>query len=232
MPFPKDLEALELAGYKWLKMDVCAECGVSLEVFSTPGKREMKFDVMVLLTSPATPHYQSCNPEAPQSRDALEKNGWKFEGRITCGHCLKAVERWTSPKGDSHTVQCMMEGNWPVVEHGPLCGKSGAISHRAKDEAGHAGPSKPSPEPQQSQEGGNAGQEQAFKMYGVNDPNGQLIAVGYDAVSGILRCQFKTALWSYATVPEDVYMKLRSARYAYRQFTLTVKSKFPATKVA
>jgi hypothetical protein len=206
-------------------MDVCPECGVSLEVFTTPGKREMSFDVMVLLSSPATPHSRSCNPEAPQSRAALEHNGWKMEGRVTCEKCKRAVEEWVSAKGVRFTYQPMMDGNWSVVEHGPVCGKSSVISHRVTGESERAETSKPSPEPSE-------GRQSTFKMYGVTDPNGQLIAVGYDATAGVLRCQFKTALWSYATVPEDVYMKLRSARFAYRQFTLTVKSKFPATKIS
>jgi hypothetical protein len=67
-------------------------------------------------------------------------------------------------------------------------------------------------------------------MYGVNDPNFQLLAVGY--ADGVLVCQWSKGKGLHRGVPEDVYQKLRTARFAYRQYQLTVKGKFPYEKVA
>ena len=69
-------------------------------------------------------------------------------------------------------------------------------------------------------------------MYGVNDPNHQLLAVGYDPVDGVLVCQFKTEKWSYAGVPEAEFLKLKKVPYAYRIFTTNIKNKYPATKLS
>ena len=69
-------------------------------------------------------------------------------------------------------------------------------------------------------------------MHGVTDPNHQLIAVGYEPVTGTLVCQFKTAKWSYAGVPENEYLKLRKNPFAYRIFTTNIKGKYPATKMS
>ena len=69
-------------------------------------------------------------------------------------------------------------------------------------------------------------------MYGVNDPNHQLVAVGYEPVGGILYCRFKTATWRYKGVAEATFMSLRRVPFAYSYFTKQVKAKFPAEKVA
>jgi hypothetical protein len=53
--------------------------------------------------------------------------------------------------------------------------------------------------------------------------------VGWD--DGVLVCQFKTAKWSYAGVPEAEFVKLRMVPYAYRIFTTNIKGKYPATKM-
>ena len=69
-------------------------------------------------------------------------------------------------------------------------------------------------------------------MHGVTDPNHQLIAVGYEPVTGTLVCQFKTAKWGYGPgVPEAEFMKLRHSPFAYRIFTCNIKGKFTATKL-
>jgi len=53
--------------------------------------------------------------------------------------------------------------------------------------------------------------------------------VGWD--DGVLVCQFKTAKWSYAGVPEAEFVKLRRVPYAYRIFISNIKGKYPATKL-
>jgi hypothetical protein len=81
--------------------------------------------------------------------------------------------------------------------------------------------------------GGLDAQSAGIKLYGVTDPNHQLLAVGYEPVSGTLVCQFKTAKWSYGPgVPEDEFMKLRHSPFAYRIFTTNIKTKYPATKLS
>lgn len=60
MPFPPNLEALEAAGYTFARQETCTECRELVQVFTTPGKREIVMDTMMLLTSPATRHYLSC----------------------------------------------------------------------------------------------------------------------------------------------------------------------------
>ena len=77
-----------------------------------------------------------------------------------------------------------------------------------------------------------AGQVARIKMYGVNDPNHQLLAVGYEPVDGVLVCQFKTAKWSYAGVPEAEFLKLKKVPFAYRIFTTNIKNRYPATKLS
>jgi hypothetical protein len=69
----------------------------------------------------------------------------------------------------------------------------------------------------------------SIKLHGVTDPNYQLLAVGWD--DGTLVCQFKTAKWAYAGVPEAEYLKLRNSPYAYRIFNTNIKNKFTATKL-
>ena len=53
--------------------------------------------------------------------------------------------------------------------------------------------------------------------------------MGWD--DGVLVCQFKTAKWGYAGVPEAEFVKLKRAPYAYRIFTANIKGKYPATKM-
>ncbi len=139
MPFPSTLENLLASGYTFLRGSVCPECMEFVEVFKTPGEREIAMDPMCEMTRPAVRHYETC------------------------------------------------------------------------------GTVKPAQEPK------------AIKLHGVTDPNHQLIAVGWD--DGVLVCQFKTAKWSYAGVPEAEFIKLRRSPFAYRIFTTNIKNKFPGTKV-
>lgn len=61
MPFPSDLEALLAAGYVFLRGETCPVCQQLVEVFATPGKREIVMDPMPLLPRPAIRHYETCN---------------------------------------------------------------------------------------------------------------------------------------------------------------------------
>ena len=230
MPFPVNLEAMEAAGYRYLRMDICSDCGLSREVFTTPAKREVACNPMPLLTDPAVEHWRTCKPvvQLPKMKDGLQGAGYSFLGRVLCGQCKLATDLY-SHNGDQIAFAPMMDDTWPVVIH--EC-KSVQSRTTEKQEAQTSGPIVPPPEHQHEQDGGKESQQQAFKMYGVNDPNGQLVAVGYDPVDGILRCQFKTALWSYKGVPEDKYHSLRKVPFAYSYFTKVIKSKFPAEKVS
>ena len=149
MPFPINLESLLAAGYVFLRSETCPACREPVEVFTTPGKREIALNPMCELLRPAVRHYEVCKPPNP------------------------------------------------------------------------------TPEAQKPQEQAVAPRQIA--MYGVTDPNKQLLAVGWD--DGVLVCQFKTAKWSYAGVPEAEFVKLRRVPYAYRIFTTNIKGKYPATKM-
>lgn len=161
MPFPANLEQLEAAGYVFARSEECPVCREPVEIFTTPGKREIAMDPMCCLNRPAGRHYETCNNR-------------------------------------TNTVAPP-----PVV---PV--------------------PQPSPEPQ-TPHSGAAGATVA--MHGVTDPNHQLIAVGWS--DGTLVCQFKTAKWSYAGVPEAEYLKMRKNPFAYRIFTTNIKGKFTATKL-
>ena len=149
MPFPSTLDAMFSSGYDYARWEHCAACSETVEIYTTPGKREMAFEPMCSSESPAVRHYLVCKP------------------------------------------------------------------------------ANPTPEEQKPQEQAVAPQQIA--MYGVNDPNHQLIAVGWD--DGVLVCQFKTAKWGYAGVPEAEFVKLKRVPYAYRIFISNIKGKYPATKL-
>ena len=67
MPFPVNYEELEAAGYRWIRMIICESCGESVEIFSTPGKRELGMVPMCLLTSTAVKHFEVCQPKGELS---------------------------------------------------------------------------------------------------------------------------------------------------------------------
>ena len=61
MPFPSNLEQLEAAGSVFLKSATCPVCQEPVEVFTTPGKREIAMNPMCCLSRPAVRHYLFCN---------------------------------------------------------------------------------------------------------------------------------------------------------------------------
>ncbi len=229
MPFPETFEKLEAAGYRSARMEVCPDCHQSIEIFRTPAKREIAFQPMHNLLAQPIPHYQICKPSVlPASRELLGKAGWKYQHRGECYECKRATELWFDPEGEPVRFECMMGDDWPTVLH--KCRVRDCTEAKNEPEE----PKRPitPPESQQSHGGPSEGQHGAFKMYGVNDPNHQLIAVGYDPVDQVLRCRFQKAEYDYRGVPEDLYLKLRKVPWAYRQFRSTIKDKFPAKKVA
>jgi hypothetical protein len=162
MPFPINLESLIAAGYVFLRCETCPACREPVEVFTSPGKRELAIDPMRQLLGPAVRHYLSCNNR-------------------------------TNPVKPSPVVA--------TVEPPP------------------EPPQAPVPPPVLPQ----------IKMYGVTDPNHQLLSAGWS--DGTLVCQFAKGKGQYAGVPEDEYLKLRRARFAYRQLHTNIKGKYPYTKL-
>jgi hypothetical protein len=63
MPFPSNLESLLAAGYTFLRSETCPACREPVEVFTSPGKRELAIDPMRQLLGPAVRHYLSCKPK-------------------------------------------------------------------------------------------------------------------------------------------------------------------------
>jgi hypothetical protein len=149
MPFPINLESLLAAGYVFLRSETCPACREPVEVFTTPGKREIALNPMCELLRPAVRHYETCKPSIP------------------------------------------------------------------------------TPEAQKPQE--QAAVPRQIAMYAVTDPNHQLLSAGWS--DGTLVCQFAKGKGQYAGVPEDEYLKLRRARFAYRQLHTNIKGKYPYTKL-
>lgn len=230
MPFPETFEKLEAAGYRSLRMEVCPDCHLSVEVYRTPAKREIAFQPMCNLLAVPVPHYQVCKPEPmPASKADLAKQGWKFQARTECFECKRAVESWMDRQGEPVKLECMMGDDWPVVLHRCRLVQSRTDEFKASEATRQpVTPSVPQTPVLEAPEGRNEG----FKMYGVSDPNHQLLAVGYEPVDRILRCRFQKAEYDYRGVPEDLYLKLRRVPFAYRQFRSTIKDKFSAKKVA
>jgi len=69
-----------------------------------------------------------------------------------------------------------------------------------------------------------------ISMYGVTDPNHQLLTVGWR--DGVLVCQFAKGKGSYAGVPEAEFIKLRNVPFVYRILTTNIKNKYPYTKLS
>ena len=140
MPFPITLDAMFAAGYDYARWEKCATCGEPVEIYTTPGKREIAMEPMCSREASTVWHHEVCKPK--------EK-----------------------PSG--------IEG---------------------------------------------------IKLYGVTDPNYQLLAVGWS--DGVLVCQWAKGKGFHTGVPEDLYDKLRRVPFAYRQYNSTIKGKFLYTKLS
>ena len=71
MPFPADLESLQSAGYVYSHWKVCSECGEGVEVWKTPGKREIAMQPMIEALRPAIRHYMVCAPKQEEQSGAV-----------------------------------------------------------------------------------------------------------------------------------------------------------------
>jgi hypothetical protein len=147
-------------------------------------------------------------------------------------------------------MEPMCSSESPAVRHYEVCKPKGEQSVYLRNEASGRTSEPTGPDSDSGTDGavgrprssgasidGNAGvpngrldaESAGIKLYGVTDPNKQLIAVGWD--EGVLVCQFKTAKWSYAGVPEAEVIKLKNSPFAYRIFARNIKHKYPGTKL-
>lgn len=62
MPFPPNLEAMHAVGYEYVRAETCRECGLEVEVYLTPGKREIQMEPMCGNHSLAIRHLEVCTP--------------------------------------------------------------------------------------------------------------------------------------------------------------------------
>ncbi len=189
MPFPATLDAMFSSGYEYARWEHCATCGEPVEIYTTPGKREMAFEPMCSRESPAVRHYEVCKPkEAQDGNSGMDVQDEDAQGR----------------SGDSgpHSE--------PKLDESP-------------DRHLHSYGKAVLPD------GGHDAKSEGIKLYGVTDPNHQLIAVGWD--DGVLVCQWAKGKGKHTGVPEDIYLKLRRVPFAYRQYKATIKGKFPYTKL-
>lgn len=138
----------------------------------------------------------------PIDFEELLKAGYRHLRVDECPACHELVHVFSTPAKREIVLNEMTQAASPVVRHFESCGQL---------------VKQPELVP--------------IKLHGITDPNGQLIAAGYEPVEGILVIQFKTAKWSYQGVPENEFVKLKNARFAYRQFTTNIKGKFKGTKL-
>jgi hypothetical protein len=133
------------AKYEFSRGELCPVCGLGIEIYTTPGGRDIAMDPMCSNSSQAVQHYKTCNPTKEEE---------------------KKEERPT------------------------------------------------------------------ISMYGVNDPNHQLLAVGYIPDGGILVCQWAKGKGNYAGVPEDKFVTIKRVPFAYGYLTKVIKGKYPYTKTS
>ncbi len=243
MPFPLNLEEMEQSGYTFLRSESCPECLENVEVFSTPGKREIVMNPMCEALRPAVRHLEVCKP-IPASKELLLKAGYTLIERIVCPHCQRAVEMYDTPSGASIILNPMMGADWPVSPHrcniapkqeeprgnvqdaaGRVCDSGTPSNDRVDDgRSGHV----PRDGEALLRDGGRD-DASAVKLHAVRDPNYQLLAVGWQ--DGTLVCQWKKGKGFHSDVPEDLYLKLLRVPFAYRQYQQTIKGKFPYAKL-
>src|SRR5665213_2038921 len=61
MPFPINQEAMFAAGYSYARWERCPVCTLDVEVWNSPGKREIAMEPMPSFKTPAVQHYKQCN---------------------------------------------------------------------------------------------------------------------------------------------------------------------------
>jgi hypothetical protein len=166
----------------------------------------------------------------PSNLEELQAEGYEFirpemyPDLDTCPVCGDAVENFTTPGKRVISMNPMYHLLAPAVRHVLTCNTRANTG----DAPTAVDAPKPSPETQQGQ--GAAGID-SIPMFGVTDPNYQLLSVGWR--NGFMVCQFAKAKWSYGPgVPESELEKLRRARYAYRIFLANIKGNYSETKLS
>lgn len=253
MAFPSNLETFLAAGYEYSRVEKCSVCGLEVEVYTTPGKRTIAMEPMPSYESPAVRHYERC-AELPTAKDLLLKAGYKFLDRPACVVCKRAVERYESPSGVVLILNPMMGDDWPVMHHrcniavakerssGNLQDAKGRIRNSG-DDGGLVSPKTGVARVHGTGQKGTLHAERSpllpdgrcdaggpqIQLHGVNDPNHQLIAVGWD--DGKLVCQWAKGKGFHTGVPEEKFLTLRRVPWAYNYYVKTIKGKFPYTKM-
>lgn len=192
MPFPATLDALFASGYTYARWEKCSACGLDVEIYTTPGKREIAMEP-THNESPVIRHYEVCQPK--EAENGPERNAQDAAGRDSDAGARLFDE------GTSRQVR---EADDPAsLQHGVPVGRRDAGSPQIKP--------------------------LDIRMYGVNDPNRQLLAVGWTA--GVLAVQWRKGKGQHTDVPEDLYLELRRVPFAYKTYQNKVKGKFPYTKL-
>jgi hypothetical protein len=191
----------------------------------------------------------------PANLESLLAAGYRFAKTEACPVCREPVEVFSTPGGRTIAMNPMCCLTRPAVRHFETCNPKqeaangntrtdvqdtagrDSDSDIARDICGQPGflvggrPVESRNLPESLPVGGLDAQSAGIKLYGVTDPNHQLLAVGYEPVSGTLVCQFAKGKGQYAGVPEDEYLKLRKVPFAYHILTTNIKGKYPYTKL-
>jgi hypothetical protein len=140
-----------------------------------------------------------------------------------CATCDEMVAIHSTPGGREIAINLTRTPDSPAVRHILTCNtRTNPVEPpQAVDTP------KTSLEPQQTQGGAEI---DGIPMFGVTDPNRQLLSVGWR--DGVLVCQFAKGKGSYSGVPEAEFMKLRKVPFAYRILTTNIKGKYPYTKLS
>jgi hypothetical protein len=87
MPFPINQEAMFTAGYSYARWERCPVCTLDVEVWNSPGKREIAMDPMPGISSPAVRHWDRCNiaPKQPVEPQTIKMYGVTDKNMIAAG---------------------------------------------------------------------------------------------------------------------------------------------------
>jgi hypothetical protein len=163
----------------------------------------------------------------PSTLEELEVNGYKFLRHGPCTECGELTDTFSTPGGREIVLEPMGLALSAAVRHLTTCkpkesnGKAPAKENVVSQQAGKREAS--------TEEGNPAPKVVDIRMYGVTDPNHQLLAVGY--CGGILAVQFARGKGEHTGVPEALYQELRRVPFAYKTYQTKLKGKFPYRKI-
>jgi hypothetical protein len=123
MPFPINQEALFAAGYSYARWERCPVCTLDVEVWNSPGKREIAMEPMPSFKTPAIRHWEQCNLAPKQEeingrgnlQDAAGRNSNRGDGLHTAGQNLQ--EQTVVGAGCVPTGRCD-DGSPPIKLYG------------------------------------------------------------------------------------------------------------------